>query len=59
MKENKIQISTMLTEKSKKELEELIKFYSNKLGVDLSRNAFMNKLIQDEYNDVFCNIRRN
>lgn len=59
MKENRIQISTMLTEKSKKELEELIKFYSNKLGVDLSRNAFMNKLIQDEYNDVFCNIRRN
>ena len=59
MKENRIQISTMLTEKSKKELEELIKFYSNKLGVNLSRNAFMNKLIQDEYNDVFCNIRRN
>lgn len=59
MKENRIQISTMLTEKSKKELEELIKFYSNKLGVALSRNAFMNKLIQDEYNDVFCNIRRN
>lgn len=59
MKENRIQISTMLTEKSKKELEELIKFYSNKLGVELSRNAFMNKLIQDEYNDVFCNIRRN